>query len=266
VAQPVIFLSYSRKDEILANHIEGALIRLKQSVFRDVHSVAAGTQWLAKITEALGNARGVVVLATPASAHSEWVTYEYAFAKGAGIPVVAVTTDAVSIPKPIKSQFQTIRYTDPFSTAERICHGLLAQRKQSRKDRQSTPVLRARFHEVDGEVEPKSNHKLPEYGIDLWVEGAPSETRKIAFEILDEGVKAGKWHLSRGKKTNRGPREFLSNDVSLYGDVDIWAHGVGAGAGEWTIKTTLFESLKAYYLNRPMNKASTKALAQIRDN
>jgi hypothetical protein len=108
--RPHLFLSYSRKDTKRVEALEKAFKRLDVPIWRDVRSIAGGQRWSPAIEKGIRDSRGVLVLVTPASVTSEWVLYEYAFATGAGIPIVAVVAPGVPVPKPIQ-QFQEVKYT-----------------------------------------------------------------------------------------------------------------------------------------------------------
>ncbi len=50
-------------------------------------------------------------------------------------------------------------------------------------------VLMARFREKNGELRMLGKGKCPSYSIHLWINGAPKATKRVDFEILDEGFK-----------------------------------------------------------------------------
>ena len=263
--KPAVFLSYSRGDKALADALEGALLKLYAHVWRDVRSIKAGTRWSASIEQGIRGSRGVVVLITAMSASSEWVTYEYAFATGAEVPVVAVRVGEVSAPSPIR-QFQVVEYTSARKAAAAVLEGLSAQSRAAARARASAPKLVAKFQEVNGEIVFASGGKTPSICMDLWVEQVPSQTKSIAFEILDLGFKDRKWTVRRGKRSANLLREFLTDDMNSYGDIEIWARGIGAGVGNWSVTSRLYEALLRYYRTRPKSAEVRRALKQIREN
>jgi hypothetical protein len=129
--------------------------------------------------------------------------------------------------------------------------------------KRSLPRLMAKFREVDGDLCRVTEDRLPEYGMDLWIEGVPPETKTVAYEILDEGFRETTWSQSR-KRSSKSVREFLTDDMSSYGDVEIWIRGFGKGVGGWVAQSTLYDALNRYYLNRPKTTAIRRALKQIR--
>jgi hypothetical protein len=262
---PKIFLSYSRKDSESAEALEQALLKRGLQVWRDVRSIAAGERWSDSIENGIREARGVVVLLTAASSNSEWVAYEYAFATGARIPIIAVVGRGGAVPGPIQ-RFQTVSYSQPRSVAKVIDDGIAIQYRAAAQERASAPKLVAKFQEDDGDIVRASSGKTPSLGMDLWIEDAPRQTEKVAFEILDQGFRDRRWTVPRARRVSSATREFLTEDMNSYGDVAIWARGVGTGRGNWTAKSMLYAALVRYYSGRSINTETRRGLAQIRKN
>lgn len=262
---PGVFLSYSRKDSERATALEQALGKRGLPVWRDARSIAAGERWSEAIEKAIRGARGVVVLLTAASADSDWVTYEYAFATGAGVPVVAVVLRGVKVPSPVQ-QFQIVQYSGAQNAARRVDEGIRAQSRDIGQERASAPKLVAKFQEANGRLCPLSGGRRPAFWIDLWVEHAPRNTRSVSFEILDLGFKDPKWTVRRERRGLDTLRDFLTDDMNSYGDVEIWARGAGPGTGNWSTISMLYEALVRYYRGRQTNAEIRRALKQIRKN
>lgn len=262
--RPHVFLSYSRQDRARASALEESLKARRLGVWRDVRSIEAGTRWSEAIEAGIRSSRGAVVLITPTSTNSEWVTYEYALATGAGIPVVAVVTQGARVPSPIQ-QFQIVKYTDPGSVAKRIDAGLSAQSRAAGQKRAASPTLVAKFQEVNGEPATASGGRTPSLWIDLWLEQVPAQTKSVAFEIPDHGFRDRTWTVKRSR-TAGTQREFLTDDMNSYGDIELWARGTGRGAGNWSGSWRLYEALVRYYRSRPTGPAIRRALKQIREN
>jgi hypothetical protein len=263
--KPGVFLSYSRKDGALADILEKALRKRSLQVWRDERSIAAGESWPDAIEQGIRDSRGVVVLITEASATSQWVIYEYAFATGAKVPVIAVRVRGAIIPSPIQ-RYQVVEYSGAPSAAQMIDEGILRQSREAARERASTPKLMAKFQEVNGEISHASGGKTPSICLDLWVEQAPSQTRSVAFEILDQGFRDREWVVQRDSQSVHSPREFLTDDMNSYGDVEIWARGVGSRSANWSTTSSLYEALLRYYRGRPLNRDVRRALKQIREN
>lgn len=263
--RPSVFLSYSRQDRARATALENALKARRLAVWRDVRNIDAGARWSEAIETGIRSSRGAVVLVTPTSTNSEWVTYEYAFATGAGVPVIAVVTRGTRVPSPIQ-QFQVVNYTDPRSVATKIDAGLSAQSRAAGHKRAASPALVAKFQEVNGEPARASGGRTPSLWIDLWLEQVPAQTKSVAFEIPDEGFRDRKWTVRRSRRAAGLKREFLTDDMNSWGDIEVWASGVGHGVGNWSASWRLYEALIRYYRSRPIGRSIRAALKQIREN
>jgi len=84
-----IFISYSPKDARPMLLLQEALVRGALKPFIDP-APRPGMDWRLDIDEAIIHADAIVVLITPNSAESVYVTYEWALALGLGIPVVPI--------------------------------------------------------------------------------------------------------------------------------------------------------------------------------
>ena len=84
-----IFISYSPKDARAMQLLQDSLVRGGFKPFIDP-APRPGMDWRLDIDEAIIHADAVVVIITPNSAESVYVTYEWALALGLGIPVVPI--------------------------------------------------------------------------------------------------------------------------------------------------------------------------------
>ncbi len=98
--------------------------------------------------------------------------------------------------------------------------------------------------------------------MDLWVEDAPANTEMVYFEITDRGISDRKW----SQKKSKGPRAFLADDLSLWGDVEIWARGTLSSGAEWKTKSSLYDALIRHYKGRRQTEQIKQALDQIQNN
>ena len=85
-----VFISYARSDRVLVDRIRKELAKARKKDWLDVDGIAAGGDWRLAIDEALKKAGAVVLILSPESSRSQYVTYEWSFALGAGIPVIPV--------------------------------------------------------------------------------------------------------------------------------------------------------------------------------
>jgi hypothetical protein len=120
-----VFLSYSRKDfffsELASAMLKSAGIRL----WRDTKGLVAGRDWRQGIEEEIGKSKAVIVALSPNSSESAYVTYEWAYALGKGIPVIPVLIEPCGLVHPRLASVQHLDFTNHSSLpwddlAERI--------------------------------------------------------------------------------------------------------------------------------------------------
>jgi len=82
-----VFISYCREDAEFAQTVEKKIKASDLATWRDL-DVHAGGDWRSQIDSGIKDAMAVVVVMSPQSAESVYVSYEWAFALGVGIPVI----------------------------------------------------------------------------------------------------------------------------------------------------------------------------------
>lgn len=85
-----VFISYSREDHDFVENLCNRLRGIDIDPWADTDRIDAGTEWRREVDEGLLGAKAVVVVLSPESTHSNYVTYEWAFAIGADIPVIPI--------------------------------------------------------------------------------------------------------------------------------------------------------------------------------
>jgi hypothetical protein len=107
-AIPSFFLSHSQDDGDFAENLK---FRLDKEGFRgwiDVDILEAGVDWRQEIDDAILNSQAVILVLSPNSKSSEYVTYEWAFALGSGIRIVPLMLNAT----PIHPRLEVFQYLD----------------------------------------------------------------------------------------------------------------------------------------------------------
>ena len=87
---PQVFISYASRDAIFADLAKMKLQAAGIQVWLDQGALRAGAEWRRAIDEGISSANVVLVVVTPQSCKSPYVTYEWAFALGRGIKVIPV--------------------------------------------------------------------------------------------------------------------------------------------------------------------------------
>ena len=88
-----VFVSYARADRDLAERKAADLSTPDVDVWLDRDGLRPGQPWQQGIDAALSDAVAVLVVLTPRSGESAFVTYEWAYALGAGVRVVPLVCE-----------------------------------------------------------------------------------------------------------------------------------------------------------------------------
>jgi vesicle coat complex subunit len=107
-----VFIAYKHEDNIFANQL---IYKIQQARFRvwiDEEQLRAGDNWREAINTAIRQSFAVILVLTPEARLSEFVTYEWAFALGAGVKVIPVLLRPVPQMHPQLDQLQYLDFTD----------------------------------------------------------------------------------------------------------------------------------------------------------
>lgn len=83
-----IFVSYDREDSDFGEVVLAKLHKAGYETLMDMEILSAGDDWRQKIDQAISSAQALLIVMTPEAAASLYVTYEWAFALGAGLTVI----------------------------------------------------------------------------------------------------------------------------------------------------------------------------------
>jgi CheY-like chemotaxis protein len=87
---PQVFISYASRDAIFADLAKMKLQAASIQVWLDQGALRAGAEWRKAIDEGISSSQVVLVVITPQSCKSAYVTYEWAFALGKGVKVIPI--------------------------------------------------------------------------------------------------------------------------------------------------------------------------------
>lgn len=87
-----VFISYSHTDAEVADQIVNILENLDVPYFRDIKDIEWGEKITARIKQGLTNANAIIVIISPGSLKSHWVSYEVGFATARGIRLLPFLT------------------------------------------------------------------------------------------------------------------------------------------------------------------------------
>jgi hypothetical protein len=250
-----VFISYARKDQSLARQIKRALGKARHAGWMDVDDLLGGLKWRPAIDKALRSARAVVVLLSPAASASEYVTFEWSFALGAGVKVVPVLIKKTKL-HPRLAEIQHVNFTGRRRRWSHLVKQITA-RRQGDRPATAAPAKRgsifAEFDLEDGDPVVVEES----YRIWLGVRRVPRGTKRVTYEILDEEFEDNKW-------TADSSSPDFGEWITSYGDILITAKGTGE-AGAWSTSTTLAEALRRGHGKRPPRKIR-EALDDIEEN
>lgn len=117
-----VFISYAREDSDFAELLEGRLTEVGHSARLDRTILNAGEVWRDKLDKFIKASDVMVVIMTPDARASDYVAYEWAFARGAGVRIVPVRLKA----GPFHSCLDELHHVD-FTNRQQPWEDLLAQ-------------------------------------------------------------------------------------------------------------------------------------------
>src|SRR5262245_13211293 len=92
------FVSYVRGDSSFLRLLRKKLEGNRHRVWVDNQTLLGGANWREAIDAAIRRSDAVLLMWSRKSSHSEYVNYEWAFALGAGIPVIPLLLDRIETP------------------------------------------------------------------------------------------------------------------------------------------------------------------------
>ncbi len=107
-----VFVSYKREQIEFAQPLESKLKEAGFDVWMD-RDIPAGTEWRNTIDEEIRKSIALIVIMTPEAKESEYVTYEWAFAYGAGVRVIPLIHIRPEALHPRLTTLQYIHSSDP---------------------------------------------------------------------------------------------------------------------------------------------------------
>jgi hypothetical protein len=107
-----VFISYNQEDRDFAAVLMMEIEKAGLDTWIDKKRLRVGTEWSDAIDNAIRGAIAIVVVMSPDAKASEYVTYEWSFAVGAGVYVVPVLHKQTSL-HPRLSRYQYLDFTGP---------------------------------------------------------------------------------------------------------------------------------------------------------
>jgi hypothetical protein len=92
-----VFISYSRKNGDFAEIVSARIANAGFSSWMDLVGIRAGEDWRQEIDQAIRDSLALILIVTPAAMDSSYVSYEWAFALGAGLTVIPLLLEPTEI-------------------------------------------------------------------------------------------------------------------------------------------------------------------------
>ncbi|MEW6586007.1 MAG: toll/interleukin-1 receptor domain-containing protein [Nitrospirota bacterium] len=105
------FISHAKEDGDFAENLKGRLREVGLDGWIDIDVLEAGVDWRKEIDETILESRALILVLSPDSKASEYVTYEWAFALGSGLRIVPLMLRDTSI-HPRLEVFQYLDFTN----------------------------------------------------------------------------------------------------------------------------------------------------------
>jgi HEAT repeat protein len=106
-----IFISYYQGDADFAAVLSIHLEKAGFDTWMDKNRLRPGQDWSVEIDEAITNSHALIVIMSPEAKASEYVTYEWSFALGAGVQVIPVLYKETTL-HPRLARIQYLKFTD----------------------------------------------------------------------------------------------------------------------------------------------------------
>jgi len=245
-----IFVSYAREDKDFARQLVRHLRKWNRLPWQDLSNLKGGRNWHATIDDALRKAEALVVVMSPHATKSPYVTYEWAFALGAGVSVIPVLRKQTTL----HPRLSSIHYID-FTTGRGTPWVNLTKALPSRPATITIgPEIRAKFSVAGGKPEKEGDYYL----INVYIHNAPKAAAEVIYEFHDETLKQDKWPTRAA--ASKFESSFQSNGDSL-----LTASVRIQGKKSLRIATTLYEALRRGHGSNPGPRIK-RALRKIRDS
>lgn len=110
-AEAKFFISHAKEDGDFAENLKGRMKEIGLIGWIDTDVLEAGVDWRTEIDEAILDSHALILILSPDSKSSEYVTYEWAFALGSGLRIVPLMLRDTSI-HPRLEVFQYLDFTN----------------------------------------------------------------------------------------------------------------------------------------------------------
>jgi hypothetical protein len=243
-----VFVSYAREDARFAGELTRRLRATRRTPWQDLRNLIGGDDWRVTIDDALRNADVLLVVMSPGATKSQYVTYEWAFALGAGVRVIPVLHKRTKL-HPRLSLLQYIDFAAGNGTPWVDLWKALPP--PSRSDGQHEPEIVARFNLINGKPQIDRGYYIILITVVQVLRGA----RAVTYELHDETLAQRKW------TTKAAGSDFESQ---MWSNGDILVTAAIHSQKSIRIASTLYEALRRGHGTSP-NENIRRALHKLKE-
>lgn len=170
-----VFLSYDHDNHHFADQVTDKLEGKNIKIWQDIHDLRGGDRWADEIDKAISDAYAIIVILTPESEVSSFVTYEWSFAMGKSKLVIPLLFQKCETIHPKLEQFQyldfSVRFNKPW---ERLIQRLqdqiqfqLEELDQNKLAVEPEPIITGELVDPNAPIIPswaKGDHGKDQYG------------------------------------------------------------------------------------------------------
>lgn len=174
---PQVFLSYDHDDDLFADFARDSLEKRGVSVWID-NKIEGGDEWRNEIDEAIRGSDVLIVVLSPSSFESTYVTYEWGFALGIGRKVIPILHRKTDIHPRLdilqRHDFRSHR-DGPWDKLVQEIENAKRDKSDNRKSRKLADLTEDEFKELMGSIKdaPDSTSSTNNRKI-LWVDDRPA--------------------------------------------------------------------------------------------
>ncbi len=180
--QKYVFISYQHEDGDFAQILIYKIQEAGFEIWVDSDRLHAGEDWRTGIDAAIKNAIALIVIMTPEAKTSEYVTYEWAFAWGAGVKVIPVLYKETTL----HPRLEALHYLNFTNRTARPWEALMTVLKNAASDTHSSSTSAAN--------PPVSLH-TPQRTKEQWIRMAEvlleQQEYEEALEVCEEALHLG---------------------------------------------------------------------------
>jgi hypothetical protein len=107
-----VYISYNQDDSDFAFVLKTEIEKTGFDAWIDKARLRPGADWSEEIDQGIRQALAMIVVMSPSAKASEYVTYEWSFAVGAGIYVIPILYKKTAL-HPRLSRYQYLDFTNP---------------------------------------------------------------------------------------------------------------------------------------------------------